>query len=63
MKYVFLAISYFFSSYITEEEINDLKQLYLYYLGALERSNNSYIESIVEPSVYKNKKEIFTMWL
>ena len=63
VKYVFLAISYFFSSCITEEEINDLKQLYLYYLGALERSNNSYIESIVEPSVYKDKKEIFTMWL
>ena len=63
MKYVFLAITYFFSSYITEEEIDDLKQLHLYYLGALERSNYSYIESIVEPSVYKNKKEIFTMWL
>ena len=29
--------------------------------GALERSNNPYIESIVEPCVSKNQKEIFVM--
>ena len=37
VKYAFLAITYFFGSYITEEEINDLKQLYLYYLVVLLR--------------------------
>ena len=31
--------------------------------GALERSSNSYIESIVEPCVSKNQKEIFAMWV
>ena len=31
--------------------------------GALERSNNPYIESIVEPCVSKNQKEIFAMWV
>ena len=30
---------------------------------ALERSNNSYIESIVEPSVSQNQKGIFAMWV
>ena len=29
--------------------------------GALERSNNLYIESIVGPCVSKNQKEIFSM--
>ena len=31
--------------------------------GALERSSNSYIESIVEPFVSKNQKGIFAMWV
>ena len=31
--------------------------------GALERSNNPYMESIVEPCVSKNQKEIFVMWV
>ena len=31
------------------------------FCGALERSNNPYIESIVEPCVSKNQKEIFAM--
>ena len=31
--------------------------------GALERSNNPYIESIVEPCVSKNRKEILAMWV
>ena len=30
---------------------------------AIERSNNSYIESIVEPSVSQNQKGIFAMWV
>ena len=41
---ILLAITYFCNSYITEEEINDLEILYC---GALERSNNQYIESTV----------------
>ena len=31
--------------------------------GALERSNNSYIEPIVERCVSQNQKEIFGMWV
>ena len=31
--------------------------------GALERSNNPYVESFVEPCVSENQKEIFTMWV
>ena len=31
--------------------------------GALERSNNPYIESIVEPCVSKHRKEIFAVWV
>ena len=30
---------------------------------ALERSNNSYMESIAEPCVSKNQKGIFPMWV
>ena len=30
--------------------------------GALERSKNSHIESIVEPCFSKNQKGIFAMW-
>ena len=30
---------------------------------ALERGNNPYIESIVEPCVSKNQKGIFAMWV
>ena len=44
--------------------MNNLKRLYLLSVlscGALERSNNSYIELIVEPCVPKNQKEIFGM--
>ena len=38
--------------------------LYLYMLScrALERSNNLFIESIVEFCVSKNQKRIFTVW-
>ena len=31
--------------------------------SALERSNNPYIESIMEPGVSKNQREIFSMWV
>ena len=31
--------------------------------GAFEKSNKSYIESILEAYVCKNQKEIFTMWI
>ena len=31
--------------------------------GALERSNNLYIELIVGPCFSKNQKEIFTAWV
>ena len=35
--------------------------LFMLFCGALERSNNSYIDSIVEPCVSKNQKGIFAM--
>ena len=65
MKYIFLALTYFCSSYITEEEVNDLEKLLCvcFFCGALERSNNSYIDSIVEPCVSKNQKGIFAVWV
>ena len=31
--------------------------------GALDRSNNPYIESIVGPCFSKNRKEIFAVWV
>ena len=33
------------------------------YCGALERSNNPYIESIMGPYFSKNQKEIFAVWV
>ena len=58
---IFLAMTYFCSSYITEEEINDIeKLLYLCYLVVL-LSNNPCIESIMKPCVSKNQKGIFAM--
>ena len=62
MKYVFLAITYFCISYIIREEIIDLKLLYLCYLLML-LSNNPYVESIVEPFISNNQKEVFTAWV
>ena len=32
-------------------------------VGAFERRNNPYIESVVEPCVSKNQKGIFAMWV
>ena len=60
---IFLAITYFCSYYITDEEINDLEKLLLVSCDALERSSNSYIESILEPCISKNQKGIFAMWV
>ena len=62
VKSIFLAITYFCNSFIIEEEINDLeKLLYLYDPVVLLRSNNPYIESIVEPCVSKNQKGVLAM--
>ena len=60
MKYIFLALTYFCRSrnkQLRETAVSMLS------CGALERSNNSYIESIVEPCVSKNQKGIFAMWV
>ena len=47
-----------------EEKINNLETAgSVLSCGAFERSNNPYIESIVEPCVSKNQKEILTMWV
>ena len=47
-----------------EEEIKDLETVvYMLFCGALERSNNPYIESILESFAPKNLKEILTMWV
>ena len=64
MKYTFLATTDFCSSYIAEEE-KRLRETFVFMLpcGALERSNNPYIESTVEPYVFKNQKEIFAIWV
>ena len=58
-------LTYFCSSYTTEEEIKKHGETVVSMLpcGALERSNNLYIESIVEPCVFKNQKGIFVMWV
>ena len=46
MKYIFLAITYFCNSYITEEESDDMeKLLYLCYLAVLLREVTIHIES------------------
>ena len=62
MKHIFFALTYLCSSYNAEEEINDLKTVKsMLSCDALKRSNNPYIESIVELCVSKNQKEIFAM--
>ena len=46
----------------TEEEINDLRTVTsLLSSGVLERSNSPYIESIVEPCVSENLKDILAI--
>ena len=62
-------ITYFWSSYITEEEINTCEKkqnktvVSMLSCGALGRSNNPYIESIVGPYFSKNQKEIYAVWV
>ena len=56
----FLAITYF----MLQRRNKRLKMVVsMISCGALERSNNPYIETIVEPYVSKNQKEIFVMWV
>ena len=56
----FLAITYF----MLQRRNKRLKMVVsMISCGALERSNNPYIETIVEPCVSKNQKEIFVMWV
>ena len=46
MKYIFLAITYFYSFH-TEEEINDLEAVVsMLFCGSLQRINNTCIESM-----------------
>ena len=46
----------------TEEEISDLQSIVSMLLcRALERSNNPYLEPIMEPGVSKDQKEILSM--
>ena len=70
MKYIFLAIMYFCSSYIIEAKINNLEKLmYVTYAitmlscGALARSNNSHTKLSVKLCLSKGQKETFAMWV
>ena len=58
-KYSVLAITYFAVLMYTEEETNNLQTVAS--CGALEKSNNPYVESIVETYVSQNKKEILVI--
>ena len=50
--------------FILQKNINDIITVVsMQSCDAIERSNNSYIESIVEPSVSQNQKGIFAMWV
>ena len=51
MKYIFLAITYFYSSYIIEKEIIKLKRPYLCYIVVLLRAE------AVKKSIHKLKAE------
>ena len=58
-----LQLSFAYVMY-AEEETNNLKTVIsMLSFGALERSNNSYIKTIVELCVSKNQKEMITMWV
>ena len=64
VKCIFLLSLVFAVLIFTEEEIKDLETVvYMLFCGALERSNNPYIESILESFAPKNLKEILTMWV
>ena len=60
MKYIFLALTYFCRSrnkQLRETVVSMLS------CGALERSNNPYMEKNLEPCVFKNLKGIFAIWV
>ena len=62
MKYIFFAITYFCSSYIYRRRNRRLRSCCIYAIpwmpscGALQRSNNTYIESIMEPVFLRIRK-------
>ena len=62
MKYIFLAITYskkdiFAVLIYAEEETEDLETVVsMPFCGALQRSNNPYIESIMEPALLRIRK-------
>ena len=58
MKYIFLAITCFCSSYFIEKEINDLKLLYLCYLVVLLREVTAHIKNRLRNLVGLIGKEI-----
>ena len=61
-KYSVLAVTYFVVLMYTEEEANNLQTVVsMLSCGALEKSNNPYIESIVETYVSQNQKEILVI--
>ena len=61
-KYIFLAITYFCSSYITEEEINDLeKLLYLCYLVVLLREVAIHIYNRLSNLVFPRIRKRFSL--
>ena len=63
-KYSVLAVTYFVVLMYTEEEANNLQTVVsMLSCGALEKSNNPYIESIVETYVSQNQKEILVIWV
>ena len=61
-NYSVLAITYFAVLMYTEEETNNLQTVVsMLSGGALDKSNNPYIESIVETYVSQNQKEILVI--
>lgn len=60
----FFAIAYFCSSPIYRRRNNELEIVVsMLSCGGLERNNNPYIESIMEPFISQNQKEILSMWV
>ena len=61
-KYSVLALTYFAVLMYTEEETNNLQTVVsMLSCRALAKSNNPYIESIVETYVSQNQKEILVI--
>ena len=62
VSYIFLSITYFCSSAIYRGRNSDLQSIVSMLLcRAFERSNNPYLEPIMEPGVSKDQKEILSM--